>query len=65
MALPVSRIRAQIRHGAGSTSEASASHIPRKWVRKESATRATVRQAYPGRGSGESTICHDSCHGVK
>jgi len=61
MALPVSRIRAQIRHGAGKTSEASASHIPRKWDRKESATRATVRQAYPGRGFRESKICHDSC----
>jgi hypothetical protein len=48
---PVSSIRAQIRHGAGNASEASASHIPRKWDRTESATPATVRQAYAGQRS--------------
>jgi hypothetical protein len=51
---PVFRIRLQIRHGAGNASEASASHIPRKWDRTESATRATVRQAYAGRRSNGS-----------
>ena len=44
--LPVSRIRVQIRQGAGNAIEVSASHIPRRWDRTESATRDTVRQAY-------------------
>ena len=64
IALPVSRIWAQIRHGAGSAIEASASHIPRKWDRTESATLGTVGQAYPCRGfrgSEKSSSWHDSC----
>jgi hypothetical protein len=61
MRLPVSRIRAQIRHGAGRTSEASASPIPRKRERRESAILGTVAQAYPGRDSRGSEMCHDSC----
>jgi hypothetical protein len=61
MRLPVSRIWAQMRHGAGKTSEASASHIPRKWERRELAARATVGQAYAGCGFRGREIWHDSC----
>jgi hypothetical protein len=42
----VSNILAQIRHGAGNTSEASASRIPRNWERTEAENRSTMRQAY-------------------
>jgi hypothetical protein len=41
--LPVSKIRAQIRQGAGSAIEASAAHIPRRLDRTELAIRGTVR----------------------
>jgi hypothetical protein len=43
---PVSRMRLQIRQGAGKTSEASASHIPLIPERIASAAFGTVRQAY-------------------
>lgn len=46
MRLPVSSILAQIRHGAGNTSEASASRIPRNWDRTEADSQPTMRQAY-------------------
>ena len=49
MRLPVSSIRAQIRHGAGNTSEARASRIPRHCDRTEAPSQATLRQAYAGR----------------
>jgi len=62
MRLPVSSVRKQIRHGAGTTIEASASHIPRKYDRTELAGWPTVHQAYPLRVSMESKIWHDSCH---
>jgi hypothetical protein len=64
MGLPVSRTRSHIRQGAGTTSEASASHIPRKWERTEYATRATVRQAYPSHGFKGSIIWHNSCQSL-
>src|SRR4029077_96651 len=61
MGLPVSSIREQIRHGAGSTSDASDSQIPRKWARTELATPATVRPAYAGSRLRGSKMWHDSC----
>jgi hypothetical protein len=61
MALPVSRMRVQIRHGAGRTSDASASHMPRKWERTDLATPATVGQAYAGLAVKGSKLWHDSC----
>jgi hypothetical protein len=39
MRLAVSSIRAQIRHGAGNSSEAKASHAPRQWDPNEKASR--------------------------
>ena len=62
--LPVSNIRAQMRQGAGKISEASASHIPRKFARKELAAWPKVRQAYADHEHKGSKTWHDSCQGL-
>ena len=64
MRLPVSSIRAQIRQGAGNTSEARASRIPRHWERTEALGQATLPQAYASRASEQrekSWGWHESC----
>lgn len=61
MALAVSRICSQIRHGAGSKSEASASRMLRAWDRTDSLRLGTPVQAYRGRHTSGSEKWHDSC----